>query len=344
MSRLEAIPDLITIRAVAPAEPKGQKIMKKNSIGFLGVAAVVLTTAAITPAQEKRAFQWEPSAGVTIQTPGQGPAKVPHPDGNTFTFVTSEFSFDKLVKGAPYSAQAVTETTQTLSDGNRIVNTSSATVYRDGEGRTRREQTLRVIGHFSASGEPSKTISINDPVAGVSYVLNPQSHLAHKIQGFRMETTSGGAWTTSTAGGEGATFSFSRAATGDVQLKKSAIEAKIRDSKDETGFRKEDLGTQTIEGVSAVGSRTTKTIPAGQIGNERAIEIVDERWYSPELQAMVMTRHADPRSGETVYRLTNINRAEPDRSLFEVPAEYALKEDKAPFKFRTTKPDKPEQQ
>jgi hypothetical protein len=344
MSRLEVIPDLITNRAFAPAEPKGQKIMKKNSIVFLGVAAVVLATAAVATAQEKLpTFEMELPARVMLQA-GQNPGKGPGTDGNTFTFVTSEFSFDKLVKGAPYSAQAVTETTQTLSDGNRIVNTSSSTVYRDGEGRTRREQTLKVIGHFSASGEPSKTISINDPVAGVSYVLNPGSHLARKIQGFRMETTSAGALKTSASGGEGATFTFNRTAAGEMKLQQGAVEAKIRDSKDGPTFRKEELGTQTVEGVSAIGTRTTKTIPAGEIGNERAIEIVDERWYSPELQAMVMTRHADPRSGETVYRLTNINRAEPDRSLFEIPAGYSLKEDSAPMKFRTTKPDKPEQQ
>ena len=88
----------------------------------------------------------------------------------------------------------------------------------------------------------------------------------------------------------------------------------------------ESLGKQTIEGVEAEGTRNTTTIPAGEIGNERPIEIVFERWYSPELQTVVMTRHADPRVGETVYRLTNISRDEPPRSLFEVPADYSVKE------------------
>jgi hypothetical protein len=78
--------------------------------------------------------------------------------------------------------------------------------------------------------------------------------------------------------------------------------------------------------VDADGTRTTITIPAGEIGNERAIEIVSERWYSPELQLVVMTRHSDPRTGETVYRLTNINRTEPVKSLFEVPSDYTIKE------------------
>jgi hypothetical protein len=109
---------------------------------------------------------------------------------------------------------------------------------------------------------------------------------------------------------------------------------------------KEELGKQNIEGVEAEGTRTTVTIPAGEIGNERAIEIVSERWYSPELQLVVMTRHSDPRSGETTYKLTNINRSEPAKSLFEVPADYTIKEGPTSAKGRAAdaheKPANPE--
>jgi hypothetical protein len=86
----------------------------------------------------------------------------------------------------------------------------------------------------------------------------------------------------------------------------------------------EQLGTIQMEGVLAQGTRTTTTIPAGQIGNDRPINVVYERWYSPDLQLTVMTKLSDPRSGETVYRLTNIVRVEQVRSLFEVPSDYAL--------------------
>ena len=108
----------------------------------------------------------------------------------------------------------------------------------------------------------------------------------------------------------------------------------------------EQLGKQLIEGVEAEGTRTKITIPAGEIGNERAIEIVSERWYSPELQLVVMTRHSDPRSGETTYKLTNINRTEPAKSLFEVPSDYTIKSNShfspsiAPL--RTRRPANPE--
>jgi hypothetical protein len=108
---------------------------------------------------------------------------------------------------------------------------------------------------------------------------------------------------------------------------------------------KEQLGKQIIEGVEAEGTRTTVTIPAGDIGNERPIEIVSERWYSPELQLVVMTRHSDPRFGETTYKLTNINRSEPAKTLFEVPSDYTIKEGPsfgpkiAPLKPRKSNPE-----
>ena len=107
-----------------------------------------------------------------------------------------------------------------------------------------------------------------------------------------------------------------------------------------TEAKKESLGKQTIEGVEAEGTRTTVTIPADEIGNELPIQIVTERWYSPELQTVVMTRHRDPRFGETTYRLTNINRSEPARTLFEVPPDYTIKEAPQPMirTFRTQKP------
>jgi hypothetical protein len=100
----------------------------------------------------------------------------------------------------------------------------------------------------------------------------------------------------------------------------------FRISADPRNSKTESLGKQVVEGVEAEGTRTTITIPAGEIGNEQAINIVSERWYSPELQVIVMSKNNDPLVGETVYRLTNITRGEPSHSLFEVPADYTVKE------------------
>jgi hypothetical protein len=93
----------------------------------------------------------------------------------------------------------------------------------------------------------------------------------------------------------------------------------------------EVLGTRNIEGVPANGTRTVTTIAAGAIGNDRAIDVIDERWVSADLQLTVLTRHADPRSGETTYKLTNIQRADQDRALFEIPADYQLNTPATPF-------------
>jgi len=268
-----------------------------------------------------------------------------------FLFLATEMSFGgKLVKNAPYSAQAVTESVQTLTDGNRIVNKSTAAVYRDSEGRTRREQTLKAIGPFANSGEPTVSVFINDPVAGTSYSLEPRTHTARKMMPMRFKMETKPRIVYGRAGDKGLENVY-REAPGQVILEKGApLEERYRvtaeadevkrslEAGSAMGFastrnragRTESVGKQFIGGVEAEGTRTTVTIPAGEIGNERPIEIVSERWYSPELQIIVMTRHSDPRFGENSYQLTNINRSEPARDLFEVPAGYTVNESYKP--------------
>jgi hypothetical protein len=93
-------------------------------------------------------------------------------------------------------------------------------------------------------------------------------------------------------------------------------------------LKKDDLGTQTINGISAQGTRFTRTIPAGQIGNNKAIVITNERWYSPDLQVVVKSVHSDPRQGQSTYTLTTIQRQEPAASLFTVPSDYTVQQGK----------------
>ena len=312
--------------------------------------AVWMMVASVAVAQSSQGFVWQQTRVVQQGPPG-APLPPPPPDGN-FLFIASESFEGKLVKGAPYSAEAVTEHVQTLVDGNRIVTKFSSTVYRDSEGRTRREQTLKGLGALGTGQEPLQTIFINDPVAGVTYSLDSRSHTAVKSTPFKLELGPKGL-----VGGNGDTqrFEFKVSPSGNTGTMilaapagappnaRVAVERTEQLSIATAGssgagfvFRqtvgpnqnevKENLGKQMIEGVEAEGTRTTVTIPAGEIGNERAIEIVSERWYSPELQLVVMTRHNDPRSGEMTYKLTNINRTEPAKSLFEVPSDYTVKE------------------
>jgi hypothetical protein len=256
----------------------------------------------------------------------------------------------RVTRGAPYSGDAITEFTQTLADGNRIVRRSVTRTFRDSEGRTRREQTTT-----GAAGD-TVSITIVDPVAAVSYILDPQNRSARQFNVMIAMPSRVPPSGMGRGGGRGgvatATASPSGAASGvpavqgptQVQPREAERSARVdqsENSRTAAGSMKiaaeravsgegtsttENLGQQVLEGVMAEGTRTTTVIPAGGIGNAQPITIISEQWFSPDLQVLVMTRHSDPRSGETVYRLSNIVRGEPDRSLFEVPADYTMKE------------------
>jgi hypothetical protein len=226
------------------------------------------------------------------------------------------------VKGAPYSAEAVNEMVQTLADGNKITNTSSSMLYRDSQGRERREE------------RNGRSVFITDPVEGVSYMLETNSKVARKTEPRQVMITPGGrgpnvgvgvgvgggrgevsssmtenhVFVINSPGGGPETFSFS-----SQEVSSGKLTPKL-----------EHLGSQAIEGVMAEGTRTTVTIPAGQIGNEQPITTVSERWYSPELQVTVMTKRSDPRSGTTTYTLKNVNRSEPSPAMFQVPPDYRI--------------------
>lgn len=321
--------------------------MKRELVSRVATLPVLAIAAVVSFGQQTQSVTQSSIIVKQRTSPQEVTAQKPAPDN--LIFVASEFSSGgKVVKGAPYSAEAVTETIQTLGDGNRIINRVSSAQYRDSEGRTRREQTIKMLGSLGDGGEPLRTVFIHDPIAGVTYSLDSRTNTAHKSAPLR------GTWTSPVGSGgtAGQRFEFRiESAPAAGVLMKTPMEGPPPAAPDPTThsvrvhaesgaggsyvFRrtgssenevKEQLGKQSFEGVEAEGTRTTVTIPAGEIGNERAIQIVSERWFSPELQMVVMTRHSDPRSGETTYRLTNINRAEPDKSLFEVPAGYTVKE------------------
>ena len=241
----------------------------------------------------------------------------------------------RTVKNAPYSAEVVTDHIQQLADGNRIVEHSSGRVYRDKEGRVRREEDR-------PSGNPA--ISIFDPVSGVSYSLDPERRIAwkssaqvglalmNKLDAAKMEAArieelkrrveqapeviemrkkveaehrTAETMTVETAGGM---MTMRRSSIGGEQHKEEALPAR------------------TIEGVRVEGRRMTTTIAAGAIGNEWPITIVSEEWTSPDLQLLVLTDRKDPRNGDSSYKLQGIQRGDPSPSLFQVPSDYEVRE------------------
>lgn len=234
---------------------------------------------------------------VFAQGPGPGRHMGVGPGGD-FAMLRAEFGIsNKVVTGAPYSAQAVTQFTQTLANGDHIQRTTTASVARDSQGRTRMDRSVAAVGALAASGGERRAIVIQDPVAGMSYALDPASHTARTRQ---IRAPRSGA--APQAGG-------------------NARVARLQAS-----LKTEDLGTQTIQGVSAQGKRVTRVIPAGQEGNEKEIDIVTETWYSPDLQVVVMSKTSDPRFGDSVYQLNSISRTEPDPALFTVPSDYTVEQ------------------
>ena len=269
------------------------------------------------------------------------------------------------VVGAPYSGEEVSETSQALADGTRIHRETKTTVYRDTQGRTRREAP--------------DNITITDPTASVTYLLDPKTMTGQKL------TMVGGSYTIMRSGSFGGTLappgpsSFTMTSSADgpatitlnvngVPLDEKAVaealaKAKASGSTQTITYERrevttavgsggsgsgvgvggaaggvfriapkkpegESLGKQMMEGVNAEGTRYVSTIEAGAIGNDRPIQISSESWYSPDLQMVIMSKHSDPRTGDESFRVTNISRGEPAADLFQLPTGYQITERK----------------
>jgi hypothetical protein len=245
------------------------------------------------------------------------------------------------VQGAPYSATITNESIQTLTDGSHITQNTSGATARDSQGRTRQDTALPTIGNLSAADAPH-LVFIMDPVAQTSYTLNLTDKTAQKLS-----MPSGGAAgpVTAASAGLGTTRMFvtqmgtASAVDGAMPPPPQAGFAMHREviGDEEAQVSTQDLGTETMEGLSVNGVRTTRTIPVGQIGNDKPISIVTEVWTSPDLKIIVYSKRTDPRMGEQTFKLTNIVRAEPDASLFTVPADFKIMDGPQSVIYRSNK-------
>lgn len=235
--------------------------------------------------------------------------------GQITSFNAVEGPGAKAIVGAPYSADSETEISQTLADGTHINRKTGMTrMFRDSQGRTRRE------GYAPANMQTGEAgslvmVTIEDPVAGVEYILSPRDRTARQVDpGASLHVTTGA------NGGMTVQSLQPRIATsGNGPVTAAAPPAPARQTN-----TSEDLGTQTIEGLVVDGKRFTHTIPVGAEGNDRPMEIVHEMWFSNDLRITVLSKTSSPQSGETTTRVTNIVRAEPDSALFQVPPDYTI--------------------
>jgi hypothetical protein len=224
--------------------------------------------------------------------------------GPTFHVEFGEGLENKVVTGVPLSGDLIMSRDTTLADGNHIHNQTQTKVYRDADGRVRREIAFALATPATGAVQRSMVV-ITDPVAGKRYVLNPQTKTAH-VMPFQPPMHGHGA--PPPDGEAGPNWSG---------------------KPDTANLTREQLGTKTINGLQAEGTRVTRTIPAGKIGNDKPIQVVTERWYSTDLQLPLTTNHTDPMMGTVTTTLTNVTRGTQDASLFQVPSDYTVKSGKA---------------
>jgi hypothetical protein len=252
------------------------------------------------------------------------------------------------VTGAPYSATMTTEMVQTLSDGTHINQATTGIVARDSEGRTRQDAPLPSFGNLSAANAPH-IVFIRDPVAQVSYTLDLTNKTAQKMPAMIPPAGAGASGTNVTAIAKplidmgAAQVSVSTGGPmpplplpppNAAQPGAIAFQKKIIGDNEFANATTEDLGSQTMQGITVTGTRTTRTIPKGQIGNDAPIAIVTEVWTSPELGTVVSSKRTDPRMGEQTFQLTDISRSEPDPSLFTVPAGFTVRDGPQLIQYR----------
>jgi hypothetical protein len=240
------------------------------------------------------------------------------------------------ITGAPYSATMTNEMMQTLEDGTHIAQKTNGSVARDSEGRTRQDAPLPMIGNLSAANAPH-IVFLQDPVAQASYTLDLTNKIAQKMA-VPPGASAGGMVADAAAAGPVFVMRMengvSMANAGQAPPQTIAMQKAIV-SDDPSQVTTEDLGSQTMEGVAVTGTRTTHVIPAGQVGNDAPISIVTEVWTSPDLRTVVYSKRSDPRMGVQTFQLTNIVRAEPDASLFTVPADFRVVDGPQPIVYRT---------
>lgn len=234
-------------------------------------------------------------AFVAFPTIREGPQDSPPPKLVLFQLILPlDPEQGKIVTDVPFSATAVSETKPPHPNWYPIWQKTQSHLFRDSKGRIRTEETM-----FTSLGQSTSSVVIRDAATGTSFLLDPDQKVAAQLR-------------------KPLNSDLKSAPQQDTTSREHPDLAS-------GNLKNEDLGTQIIAGITAQGSRRTITIPAGLIGNENSTAIVLETWYSNDLHILMMSKRSDPWSGETTYKVTNIQLAEPDPSLFEVPAGYTVR-------------------
>jgi hypothetical protein len=247
------------------------------------------------------------------------------------------------VKNAPFSADVITQYDRALDKGAHIHRESRGKVYRDSQGRMRTESEASTV---QSGSDKSERITINDPLQQIIIYLNPRNKTAtilhfgdvgptavakqkkpkekSKISVGREDPGIGPDNIGVPPVPSGQANAPSNTSIPTPGAATSSMEATIFSNN--SGATIVPLGTKNIEGVSATGTRTTRTINAGTMGNDRPIVSICDTWVSSDLKVTVLTETDDGQAGRSTMKLVNIVRSEPSAALFQVPADYTVTE------------------
>lgn len=251
--------------------------------------------------------------------------------GTTLGMIPDFFSTE-TIKNAPVSARITVRSVQELVDGNRIVHNNVIVLYRDKEGRVRREHEVDAAGN--------QAISLSDPQLNRVIMLHPNDKTAVKLPVISNFTNISQPFIDvsnlqSDPGVPCDELNFS------VPLHEHAqMDAQASVFVEPTGVHAfpgpsimafspgkttvESLGQDTLDGVRVEGKVRVTTHEADSIGNEKEIIVTKNTWYAPELHMMLRSEEMDPRFGRIIYKAEILSIDEPDPSLFEVPKDYQV--------------------
>jgi hypothetical protein len=219
------------------------------------------------------------------------------------------FGMMKPVTNAPYSATFTSTSTEKLQDGTVLTHTTTRVASRDSLGRTREEITVPARG---ADKKPHTEIVILDPVAHTVTRLESEK----KIAVVHVLPTPG-------------QHPGRRGPGGDGQAPPPPPEGDQargpRGRHEDKNVVTADLGSKTISGDVATGKKTTRTIPAGAVGNTAPLVSTHEEWFSTDLKIELAASESDPFRGTHTTAVSGLTKAEPSADLFKVPSGYTVK-------------------
>lgn len=217
------------------------------------------------------------------------------PDGDSFERIINITI--PPVQHAPFTSVVTAEWTKTLEDGSTVTRENRRIVVRDGNGRIFQERRWLVPKDSQADSFLMRT-EISDPATHIKYFCRPQEKVCSLLN----------------------------------------YEGPPADVVDQTGSQgegkmvltSEDLGKSNVSGVDVVGTRETRVIAAGVLGNDRPLSITKEFWYSPQLGLNMLVKRTDPRFGVQTFTVTEVGLAEPDPKYFQLPAGYTVRDMREP--------------